>query len=412
MGWVQLEIEINMPQLGESVTEGLVNKWLVKPGEKVVRDQPLCEVVTEKVNAEIPASHAGVVQDLAAGEGDIIPVGQRLCTLFTDESGEETGVEPDDSPGHKPEDSEPSVQQDRSQKLRYSPVVLRLADEHGLDLKAISGTGTGGRVTRKDVLAAAEMANEPASESSPAPPGALPLPDENQEQRVEHRTVDPIRRMIAERMVRSATTIPHAWTVMEADVTDLVAFRQKVKNRFFNQEGVRLTYFPFFVQAVIKGLQEYDQLNASWHQEHIHQHRDVHVSLAVATDKGLLVPVIHQANRLSLTGLVHAMDSIIKKARAGKLTPDDVSGGTFTVNNTGAFGSVVSMPIINPPQSGIVTMEAIVKRPVVIDDMIGIRSMVNLCFSFDHRIVDGAVAGQFLQSVCRHLQVMARESSF
>lgn len=408
-----MDLEISMPQLGESVTEGLINKWLVKPGDRVERDDPLCEVLTEKVNAEIPASQAGVVKDIAAAEGDIVPVGHRLCTLVTDEDSQVNGIEADDAP--RPEET---------QKPRYSPVVLRLADEHQLDLASISGTGMGGRVTRKDVLAViegapqteatAEPAVEPSAPSTPSTPASenLPVPDENREQRVEHRTVDPIRRMIAERMVRSATTIPHAWTVMEADVTDLVAFRQKVKNRFFNQEGVRLTYFPFFVQAVIKGLQEYDQLNASWHQEHIHQHRDVHVSLAVATDKGLLVPVIHQANRLSLTGLVHAIDSQIKKARAGKLTPDDVSGGTFTVNNTGAFGSVISMPIINPPQSGIVTMEAIVKRPVVIDDMIAIRSMVNLCFSFDHRIVDGAVAGQFLQSVCRHLQVMARETSF
>ena len=305
---------------------------------------------------------------------------------------------------------------------RLSPAVRRLAREHSVDLTRISGSGMGGRITRDDVLNyvaqrsapppaaappeaiapqtdAAAIAPPPQTEiAAPQTPSASPGADE------ERRPVSPVRRMIAEAMVRSVSQIPHAWSAVEVDVSGLVARRRSLRDRFQAQEGVPLTYLPFVIQAVVEGLRRYPTLNASWGGDHIVLKRRINLGLAVAAANGLVVPVIPDADRLSLAGLARAVYDLSERARANRLTLGDVQGGTFTLNNTGALGSYVSGPIINHPQAGIITTEAIGKRPVVVNDAIAIRSMMNLCLSFDHRINDGAEASGFLAVVKQRLE--------
>ena len=302
---------------------------------------------------------------------------------------------------------------------RLSPAVRRLAREHSVDLTRINGSGMGGRITRDDVLnyVAQRSAPPPAVTAPPqtdvavaatqpqtqivapqTPAVAPPWADE------ELRPVSPVRRMIAEAMVRSVSQIPHAWSAVEVDVSGLVARRSSLRDRFQAQEGVPLTYLPFVIQAVVEGLRRYPTLNASWGGDHIILKRRINLGLAVAAASGLVVPVIPDADRLSLAGLARAVHDLSERARANRLTLEDVQGGTFTLNNTGALGSYVSGPIINHPQAGIITTEAIGKRPVVVNDAIAIRSMMNLCLSFDHRINDGAEASGFLAVVKQRLE--------
>ena len=294
---------------------------------------------------------------------------------------------------------------------RLSPAVRRLAREHSVDLSRIQGTGLGGRITRNDVLRYLETA--PTQQAAPAPapvapapapapvtpaPGAAPGPDE------ELVPVTPVRRMIAEAMVRSVREIPHAWSMKEVDVTGLVALRQSIRGEFERQEGVPLTYLPFVIRAVIEALRKVPTMNASWGGDNIILKRRINLGLAVAAPNGLIVPVIQNADRLNLAGLAHAVNDLSERARANRLRVEDVQGGTFTLNNTGALGSVISGPIINHPQAGIMTTDIIQKRPVVINDAIAIRSMMNICLSFDHRINDGAEASAFLDAVASRLE--------
>ena len=293
---------------------------------------------------------------------------------------------------------------------RLSPAVRRLAREHSVDLSRIQGTGLGGRITRNDVLRYLETAPAPQAEPpapvapapAPAPvtpaPGAAPGPDE------ELVPVTPVRRMIAEAMVRSVREIPHAWSMKEVDVTGLVALRQGIRADFERQEGVPLTYLPFVIRAVIEALRKVPTMNASWGGDNIILKRRINLGLAVAAPNGLIVPVIQNADRLNLAGLAHAVNDLSERARANRLRVEDVQGGTFTLNNTGALGSVISGPIINHPQAGIMTTDIIQKRPVVINDAIAIRSMMNICLSFDHRINDGAEASAFLDAVASRLE--------
>jgi len=307
---------------------------------------------------------------------------------------------------------------------RYSALVRRLAQEHGIDLSKVQGTGLGGRVTKEDVLnyvGAAEAAppgpppatQAPKAPPEPARPQAMPqtpapgptfaksrIRPEDQE----FIPVSLIRKAIADHMVRSVTTAPHAWTMTEVDVSELVKWRQGIRAEFERQAGVPLTYVPFFVASVVEALREHPVLNSSWGEDKIILKKRINIGIAVDTNAGLIVPVMHDADQKSIAGLAVTLADLVERTRSGRLTLDDVQGGTFTVNNPGTFGSVVSVPIINQPQAGIITMEAIVKRAVVHDDAIGIRSMMNICLSFDHRINDGGTAGRFLQSVKKHLE--------
>ena len=301
---------------------------------------------------------------------------------------------------------------------RLSPAVRRLAREHGLDLSGIRGTGMGGRITRDDVLRYLESGNlesgnlesiESAAESAAASASASemeakPAADE------EYVPLTPVRRMIAEAMVRSVSQIPHAWSTVEVDVTGLVAARAARREAFRQREGVDLTYLPFVIRILVESLKENPTFNASWGGDKIILKKRLNIGLAVAAPSGLVVPVIHDADRLSLSALAHAVADLTQRARQNKLTLSDVQGGTFTLNNTGALGSTVSQPIINYPQAAIMTTEAIQKRPVVINDAIAIRSMMNLCLSFDHRINDGAESSAFIQSVQRRLESISPDA--
>ncbi len=294
---------------------------------------------------------------------------------------------------------------------RLSPAVRRLAAEHNLDVDRITGTGMGGRVTRNDVLryleqqAAAVPTAAPATAPSTAAtaPAAVPTTPSADEERI---ALTPVRRMIADAMVRSVTQIPHAWSMVEVDITELVSLRNRERDRFRAREGVNLTYLPFALKAVATALKDNPTMNASWGDDCIILKRRINLGIAVAAPTGLVVPVIHDADRLSIAGLAHAVADLSERARGGTLRLEDVQGGTFTVNNTGALGSVLGGPIINHPQAGILTTEAVQQRPVVINDAIAIRWMMNLCLSFDHRINDGAESGAFMQSVKDRLEAM------
>ena len=307
-----------------------------------------------------------------------------------------------------------AVDQDRETTVerapnRLSPAVRRLAAEHNLDVDRIAGTGMGGRVTRNDVLryldaqvaTVATVAPETAPRvAAPAVASTTPSIDE------ERVALTPVRRMIADAMVRSVTQIPHAWSMVEVDITELVGLRNRERDRFRAREGVNLTYLPFALKAVATALKDNPTMNASWGDDCIILKRRINLGIAVAAPTGLVVPVIHDADRLSISGLAHAVADLSERARGGTLRLEDVQGGTFTVNNTGALGSVLGGPIINHPQAGILTTEAVQQRPVVINDAIAIRWMMNLCLSFDHRINDGAESGAFMQSVKDRLEAM------
>lgn len=304
-------------------------------------------------------------------------------------------------------DTAPTPQRANGQKgpNRLSPAVRRLAREHNIDVDKIVGTGMGGRVTRNDVLAyleAGAAAVPPTPAAPPATPVAAPITEAGTDE--ERVPLTPIRRMIADAMSRSVREIPHAWSMVEVDISDLVALRNRERDAFRQREGINLTYLPFALKAVACALKDNPTLNASWADDHIVLKRRINLGIAVAAPAGLVVPVIHNADRLSIAGLAHAVDELSNRARAGNLRLEDVQNGTFTVNNTGALGSVLGGPIINHPQAAIMTTEAAEQRPVVINDAIAIRWMMNLCMSFDHRINDGAEAGAFLQSVKSRLE--------
>jgi 2-oxoisovalerate dehydrogenase E2 component (dihydrolipoyl transacylase) len=417
--------EVLMPQLGESVTEGTISKWLVKVGDVVKKYDPLAEVSTDKVNAEVPSTVAGRVAEIVVAEGETVAVGTLI--LYIEEEGtadggsekQDTGaVAKAEAPAQTPQ---PTQSVPAGEKPRYSPAVLHLAQQHGIDLGSVTGTGAGGRVTRKDVQAVIDaggqqpVAPQPREQTQTTPRTVAVQPPATAEARTggagiaavpgdEVIPVSAIRRTIANRMVQSKHDAPHAWTMVEADVTNLVAFRNQVKDEFKRKEGISLTFLPFFIKAVVESLKEYPMINSTWAGDKIIVRKNINISIAVATEDALYVPVIKDADQKSILGIAKAIDDLAARTRAGKLTVDDMSGGTFTVNNTGSFGSVLSMPIINAPQAAILSVEAIVKRPVIIDDMIAVRSMVNLCLSLDHRVLDGLICGRFLQSVKSKLE--------
>jgi 2-oxoisovalerate dehydrogenase E2 component (dihydrolipoyl transacylase) len=432
----RLAIEnITMPQLGESVTEGTISKWLVSPGDKVNKYDPIAEVMTDKVNAEVPSSFTGTIKELIAGEDETLPVGSVMCSIEV-EGG--AGAKATSSGESKVEESTPSITEtaveeskDETNKRRYSPAVLRLAQENNIDLEQLTGSGAGGRITRKDVQKVMESGQIPTAAvnkeevvqatPSPAAPQANIAPAAPGKPAASPVTSMPgdieipvtgIRKAIAANMLRSKHEAPHAWTMVEVDVTNLVNYRNSLKNDFKKTEGFNLTFFAFFVKAVAQALKEFPQINSMWAGDKIIQKKDINISIAVATEDALFVPVIKHADEKTIKGIAREITELANKVRAGKLKSEEMQGGTFTVNNTGSFGSVQSMGIINYPQAAILQVESIVKRPVVMEGgMIAVRDMVNLCLSLDHRVLDGLVCGRFLARVKEILENTSKENT-
>ena len=414
---------------------GSLLKILAQEGETIPMGAPIAEVDSPDTPAPVttnpvlesvdlggrsPAATTGfLLHDIApvgpTGGGMADPAALDADPVAPAEVGDRTG-QPAAQAGD--DQTQAVVSQTVERAPRYSPAVRRLAQERNVDLGRVTGTGMGGRITRDDVLkfieggvefgaqaspeatTKAEPAGSPTARDSASESGSEPIPGE------EHVALTPVRRMIAEAMVRSVSQIPHAWSMIEVDLTGLVSFRNQVRAAFQEKEGVDLTFLPFVIKAVVESLKEHPTLNASWGGDKIILKKRVNIGIAVAAPVGLVVPVIHDADRLSVAGLAAASRDLTLRARTNKLDIKDVEGGTFTLNNTGALGSIVSQPIINHPQAAILTTEAIQKRPVVRDDAIAIRSMMNLCISFDHRINDGAECGGFLLAVKTRLEAM------
>lgn len=430
--------EIKMPKLGESVTEGTIEKWLVSPGDTVEEYDPICEVISDKVTAEVPSVFAGTIKELIAQEGDTIEVGGVICTIETEGGSassetptvdkkedvesvaaptKEAAVE-EKSEGASEETKHVTQQVEKPENARISPVVMRLASENNVDLNQVSGTGFEGRITKKDILKfieegpkSAPVQEEPKATETPKSEKAAPVQTASTPSAGEEIPVAGVRKAIAAKMVQSSTEIPHAWLMMEVDATNLVKVRTHHKESFKKKEGFNLTFFSFFVKAVAEAVKEYPIMNSSWQGDKIVVNKDINVSIAVAGDDKLYVPVIKNADDLSIKGVAKQVSELANLGRNHKLTSAHMSGGTITVNNTGAFGSIQSMGIINHPQAAILQVESIVKRPVIIDGMIAQRDMVNLCLSIDHRILDGLVAGNFLKLVKEKIENMSIESS-
>src|SRR5256714_2411815 len=402
---------VKMPQLGESITEGTISKWLKQPGDQVKKYEGLVEVITDKVNAEVPAPLAGILKEIKVKEGTTVTVGTEIAVIeesvvaTKEPARAEPGPPPDAAPQPAPVKATPTAEGGSEGRTRLSPAVRALIEEHRIgdaELARITGSGIAGRISKKDVEDYVAKREQPAAadgeQRQTAAPGAGATPGTT-------IPLSPMRRAIASNMLKSKQTIPHAWTVAEVDMTSVVRFRQKAKDGFRQREGIDLTFVPIIVKAVVEGLKAVPVLNASWSEQGVVLHKDINVGVAVSVDDGLIVPVIHQADRLSIAGLAKAIDDLAKRARASKLGIPDVQGATFTVNNPGTFGTILSYSIIAPPQAGILAMDAIVKRPVVIEsDAIAVRSMMNLCLSFDHRVLDGVSAARFLQGVRRWLE--------
>lgn len=389
--------EIVMPKLGESVTEGTINTWLVKVGDVINKYDPIADVMTDKVNAEVPSSYSGKILEILINEGETVPVGELMCYIEV-ESADTTDEQPQESKTAEDTNTAANEPSDTSMKTRYSPAVLNLAAKHDIDLADVSGTGVGGRITRKDITH--YLTKKPQEEASVKPnPSPKASPKVFSSGNDIEIPVTGVRKIIAENMVRSTTEIPHAWMMVEVDVTDLVTYRNAIKDEFKQKEGYNLTYFAFFVNAIAKALKMYPQLNSTWAGDKIIQRSDINISIAVAKEEELFVPVIKHADENSIKGIAKEIHLLAGKARMNKLTPEDMTGGSFTVNNTGSFGSISSVGVINHPQAAILQVESIVKRPVIINDMFAARDIVNLSLSLDHRILDGYICGQFLAKV-------------
>jgi pyruvate dehydrogenase E2 component (dihydrolipoamide acetyltransferase) len=427
--------DVVMPQMGESIFEGTITKWLKKPGDKVQRDEPLFEISTDKVDAEIPAPASGVLQEIKVSEGNTVQV-NTVVGVIGDANGASAAAAAPAKPAQAaPAPSAPAPPAPAAQKaapaappapastpavaskeddesdVRSSPLVRKLAREHNIDLAQVSGTGTGGRVTKQDVLdfvehrssapAAAPAAPAPSTPRPAAPaPAAIPgdlVPMSN------------MRKIIAQRMIESRRTSAHVHCMFEVDLTRIVSLRNKLKNGFEQRNGARLTFMPFFVRAAIIALQQFPIVNASLEGDNIRYHKNVNAGIAVALDWGLIVPVLKGADELNFLGLQRGITGLGERARNKKLMPADVEGATFTITNPGQFGAVFGLPIINQPNVAIMGVGGITKQPMVVtdndgNDSIAIRSVVHLTLGYDHRIIDGAVADQFMALVKKTLE--------
>ena len=450
---------VKMPRLGESVAEGTVGSWLKKEGDWVERDESLAEIITDKINAELPSPVAGRLAKILVKVDETVPVGADIALI--EENADVSASPPAEAvpgPGAVPVESparanvavmdskragdgngsSAAVQISRAgeeERQRISPLARRLAREHGLDLNAIPGTGTGGRVRKEDILAYLAQQEEapvavgaqfieaatPVPAAQPAytapaavpvaPPYVAPAASTIAGEDVEIVTPSRMRLAIAEHMVRSKRTSPHATTVMEVDMTNIAKWLEKNRDDFKRREGYSISYVPFVMKSVCEGIRKVPLMNSSWTEDNkIIIKKRINLGIAVATDMGLVVPTIYDADQLTIAGLAKQVNAVAQRARTNKLTVQDMQNSTFVVNNPGTFGTIISVPIINQPHAGILSMDAVVKRPVVTeDDAIAIRYMMYLCLSFDHRILDGAGAATFLQAVRTKLQSYGRE---
>jgi pyruvate dehydrogenase E2 component (dihydrolipoyllysine-residue acetyltransferase) len=450
---------IQMPQLGETIVEGTILKWLKQEGEHIDRDEPLFEISTDKVDTEVPSPVAGTLTKILVPEGQTVPVGTELARIGdgeavgdassaerapADEPAEETPAEPvaapsgdGPAPADEPAEEAPAAPvaapsgdgpapaasagrsasagaaaavaplPDRGPRSKIlSPLVRRLAQEHEIDLSQIQGTGTGGRITKKDVMTVVATGGAPASEPSVEPvPASRPAPAFAPGAGDEVRPVSHIRKAIAAHMLASVQTSARAWTMVEVNVEQLVRLRERAKDSFFAAHGVKLTYLPFVIRATVDALQAHQEVNARLNGENIVLHRYVNMGIAVSYDEGLIVPVIRGAEAMNTVGLARSLADLAARARSHQLNPDEVQGATFTITNPGPYGSLASVPIINQPNTGILSLDAIVKRPVVVeDDAIAVRHMVYISMSWDHRTIDGEVATRFLARVKENLE--------
>jgi len=412
--------EIKMPHLGESVTEAAIVQWLVKPGDSVKRYDPLMEVVSDKVTTEVPSDFDGVVKEFLISLDTDVPIGTAVMTLETEETTEKTEVatlapvkeaSAEQAQEHETVATTSTATSHQKNNGRYSPAVLKIAQEKKIDLTQVTGTGRDGRITRKDVTNfTPTQARTPEKTVSPGTSPSIseePVASQNESAATASPTetspdkivsADPVRKAIAKKMVQSVNEIPHAWLMVEADVTNLVQLRNSLKDEFKQQEGLSLSFFPFFAKAVIQALKKNPKINTSWDDGSIIYHKDVNLSIAVTTDEHLYVPVIQQADNYSIAGLAKEINRLAQEVRQGTLASKEMQGGTFTLNNTGTLGSVQSMGIINHPQAAILQVESINKRLVpTADGGFKVADMVNLCLSIDHRILDGQQAGKFLR---------------
>ena len=406
--------EITMPKLGESVTEGTINSWLVKVGDKVNKYDPIAEVMTDKVNAEVPSSYSGVIKEIVREEGDTILVGELICYIETENNQEtnESSVNLIEQVDEATNVDQTTDIESNNMRARYSPAVVKLASEHHIDLNNVKGTGLGGRITRKDINQYIQsIETNVTKEGENKPVTSSVKTTQTVSSKDSEIAITGVRKVIAENMIRSKREIPHAWMTVEVDVTDMVKYRNNIKDIFKQREGYSLTYFAFFVHAVARALKEFPEVNSTWAEDKIIQRHDVNISIAVAKENELFVPVIKNANEKSVTGIAKDIYQLANKARNNQLQPKDMENGTFTVNNTGTFGSVSSMGIINHPQAAILQVESIVKRPVIINDMFAARDIVNLSLSLDHRILDGLICGRFLKRVKELLENINEETT-
>ncbi len=437
-----------MPRLGESVAEGTIGSWLKKEGDWVERDESLAEIITDKINAELPSPVEGRLVKILVQADETVAVGTDIALIEAEVGGDVTSA-PETAPAFGEREEVPEAdkrtpvaagpsnvatgrgngaaastlpRRREEERQRISPLARRLAREHDLDLNAIPGTGAGGRVRKEDILAyiAQREAAPVAAPTAPAARPSLPeapalaptplvpyVPGEDEEMLTPSR----MRLAIAEHMVRSKRTSPHATAIVEVDMTNIAKWLEKNKEEFKRRNGYSISYVPFVIKAVCEGIRQFPLLNSTWTPDNkIVIKKRINMGLAVATDEGLVVPTIYDADQYTLAGLSKQIASLAQKARTKKLTLQDMQNSTFVVNNTGTFGTIISVPIINQPHAGILSMNAVVKRPVVIeDDAIAVRSMMYLCLSFDHRILDGAGSGGFLKVVREKLESYERE---
>ena len=399
-------VEVVMPQMGESIFEGTITKWLKKPGDTVEKDEPLFEISTDKVDAEIPAPASGVLTEIRAEEGETVAINTVVAVIGGGVADQAVAREAEAAPAAVVEPvanaAQPlaaaarSDEPLRSSPLRFSPLVRRMAREHNLDLGRVRGTGSAGRITKDDVLrylAEGATAGGGAPKRQAAQTAAMPAG--------ELVPMSRMRSIIAERMVESSRSVPHAYSIYKVDMTRIVRLRERARGTFEKREGVKLTYMPFIAAAAIDALRQFPVVNASLEGNGIRYHANIHLGIAVALDWGLIVPVVRQAETLSFAALARAIADLAERARSKKLKPEEASGSTFTLTNSGVFGGEFGTPILNQPESAILAIGGLKKEPVVLtdaegNDTIAIRSMQMHCLGFDHRIIDGADAGKFM----------------
>jgi len=440
--------DIIMPQMGESIVEGTITKWLKKPGDKVQRDEPLFEISTDKVDAEIPAPASGVLQEIKVTEGTTVGVNTVVGTIAVDGEAaaakpapakaapapeSSAGVPPAVAGASRSRSTQPptpppmpappaSAQDEEGEEARSSPLVRKIAREHGISLSQITGTGLGGRITKQDIMQFIENqgSTQPVSTPAPAPAqpaAAAPAPPRPAAPAPYPGDLVPMsnmRKLIAKHMIESRRTSAHVHCMYEVDLTRIVNLRNKLKNGFEQRHGARLTFMPFFVRAAVIAIQQWPIVNANLEGDNIRYHRHINMGIAVALDWGLIVPVLKNAGDLNFLGLQRGITDLGERARTKKLKPEDVEGSTFTITNPGQFGAVFGLPIINQPNSAIMGVGGIMKQPMVVtdkdgNDSIAIRSVVHLTLGYDHRLIDGAVADQFMAQVKKNLESWTEE---